>query len=137
MKKLFILSLFFFINYSYALNPIVTNPNVTDPNQIAADKAYCQSQVQSTLASQGVGSNSGPDGTLLRGAAKGAIVGAAGGALFGSSDVGKDAGIVAGLGALHAGTQKAAASQNNQNNIEAQFLTNCLQEKGYQVVGFQ
>jgi hypothetical protein len=101
------------------------------------DIEACKQLAESAGAKEGTGKSGDVVTSTAVGAGVGAASGAAGGAMYGSvgqgSLVGAASGAVAGL--LRGIFYTAKPSQPNQ--AYANFVSRCLQEKGYEVTGWQ
>jgi hypothetical protein len=133
MKKIAILSTLLLVSCASSKpGPIVQHKSITDQAQISADVAYCDSQAETVLAQQSA-KGSGAKGAL-RGSAKGAAGAAVGSAIYGgdSSQRKRSAKYGAALGAA-AGL---AGAKRQKEAVKRNIQSECLQEKGYKIYGW-
>jgi len=107
-------------------------------NEVAErDIEACKQLAESSGAKEGRGSTGNVATSTAMGAGVGAASGAVGGAIYGSAGqgslIGAASGAVAGL--LRGIFYSARPSQPNQ--AYANFVSRCLQEKGYEITGWQ
>jgi uncharacterized protein YcfJ len=105
--------------------------------QVGKEQADQDIEACRKLADDWVESTAGKD--IAKGTAVGAVGGAAIGAVAGAVS-GRGAGAGAAVGAATGGTAGAvhgAAKQTSPSPVYKQFVNRCLQERGYEVLGWQ
>lgn len=119
---------------------IYPNAHFLSVGKEAADRDIeaCKAMAEAAGAAEGGGSRMGDIATsTAMGAGVGAASGAAGGAVYGSigqgSLVGAASGAIAGLlrGLMY------SSQPQKTNQAYANFVSRCLEEKGYEVTGWQ
>jgi len=101
------------------------------------DIEYCRQMAESAGAREGTGAVGDVATNTVMGAGVGAASGAVGGAISGSAGTGSLIGAASGAvwGLFRGIFQATRPSQPNQ--AYANFVYRCLQEKGYEVTGWQ
>lgn len=100
------------------------------------DIKACEQLAKSAGAEEGYGKSGDVASSTVMGAGVGAASGAAGGAVTGAAGTGSMVGAVSGaVWGLLRGLFYTKPSQPDQ--AYANFVTRCLQEKGYEVTGWQ
>ncbi|MBX3639422.1 MAG: hypothetical protein KF888_02775 [Nitrosomonas sp.] len=101
------------------------------------DIAYCKQMAESAGAREGSGTAGNIATSTAMGAGMGAASGAVGGAISGSAGTGSLIGAASGAtwGLLRAIFQTAGPAQPSQAYVN--FVHRCLQEKGYEMTGWQ
>ncbi len=101
------------------------------------DIEYCKQMAESAGAREGSGTAGNVAASTAMGAGMGAASGAVGGAISGSAGTGSLIGAVSGAtwGLLSAIFRSAGPAQPSQAYVN--FVHRCLQEKGYEVTGWQ
>ncbi|MBA2486009.1 MAG: hypothetical protein H0V35_07910 [Nitrospira sp.] len=106
------------------------------PKQAEADVTRCREQADAAGASEGSGKGTQVATGTAVGAGVGAAGGAVGGAITGSSGIGAAVGAVSGaIWGLLSGLFSSGQAQPSQAYVS--IVNRCLQEKGYEVAGWQ
>jgi hypothetical protein len=104
------------------------------PEMARRDIAECQSLAEAAGSSP----NQSKDGEVARntigGGALGAATGAVGGAVVGSAGSGSAIGAASGAAA---GLLRGLFSRSEPNQVYVAFVNQCLQERGYKVIGWE
>jgi hypothetical protein len=98
----------------------------------------CQKMAKTAGATEGAGKTSKVASSTTVGAGVGAASGAVGGAISGAAGAGSAIGAASGaVWGLLMGLWNAAASPSQPNQAYTNFVNRCLQDKGYEVSGWQ
>lgn len=114
------------------------NPHLKSVGKEVADQDIeaCKKAAESAGAEQGSGKAGGVAKNTAVGAGVGAASGAVGGAISGSPGLGTAIGAASGaVWGLLMGLFSASSSQPNQ--AYTNYVNRCLQDKGYEVTGWQ
>lgn len=117
-----------------------SNPHLTSVGQEAAEKDIqaCQTMAETAGASEGPGKMGTVASSTAIGAGVGAASGAVGGAISGAAGAGSIIGAASGaVWGLLMGLWNAAGSPFQPNQAYTNFVNRCLQDKGYEVNGWQ
>lgn len=111
------------------------NEHLQNVGQASADRdiAECKSLAEAAGADAGRGGAGRAAGSTLGGAAVGAASGAVGGAVIGSAGAGSAIGAASGA---TAGLIRSLFGRSGPNPAYQAFVNRCLQERGYDVVGW-
>lgn len=102
------------------------------------DIAACRELAESSGAEEGAGKAGRVAGSTAAGAGIGAAAGAVGGALSGAAGHGSAIGAVTGaVWGFFSGLFHAAFGPSHPPTAYTNFVNRCLQEKGYEVTGWQ
>ena len=114
------------------------NPHLKTVGKEVADQEIeaCKEAAESAGAEEGSGKAGGVAKNTIVGAGVGAASGAVGGAISGSPGLGSAVGAASGaVWGLLMGLFSASSSQPSQ--AYTNYVNRCLQEKGYEVTGWQ
>jgi hypothetical protein len=104
------------------------------PEMARQDIAECQSLAEAAGSSPSQSKGGEAARNTIGGGALGAATGAAGGAVVGSAGSGSAIGAASGAAA---GLLRGLFSRSEPNQVYIAFVNRCLQERGYEVVGWQ
>jgi hypothetical protein len=117
------------------------NAHLTSAGKEAAENDIqdCQKMAETAGANEGTGKASKVASSTAVGAGVGAASGAVGGAISGAAGAGSVIGAASGaVWGLLMGLWNAAAGPSHQpNQAYASFVNRCLQDKGYEVSGWE
>ncbi|MFO0707197.1 MAG: glycine zipper family protein [Nitrospira sp.] len=102
------------------------------------DIEACRQMAESAGAEEGAGTAGRVAGGTAAGAGIGAAAGAVGGAISGAAGRGSAIGAASGaVWGLFSGVYHAMTGSSQPNQAYTNFVDRCLQEKGYEVTGWQ
>ena len=140
LKVLISASIAFGLSACSTTGPIIyPNTHFLSMGKVAAEKDIeaCRKLAESAGAREGDGKLGNVATSTAMGAGVGAASGAVGGAIYGAAGQGSVVGAARGAGAglLRGVLLSSKSSQPNQTYIN--FVSRCLEEKGYEVTGWQ
>jgi hypothetical protein len=111
------------------------NDHLRTVGQVAADQdiAECRSMAEAAGASRGSSAGGEAVKSTVGGAAAGAAAGAVGGAVVGSPGSGSAIGAASGA---TAGVLRSIFGRSGPDPVYVSFVNRCLQERGYEIVGW-
>jgi hypothetical protein len=136
----FIVSLLVLTACSSAHPVLYPNAHLKSVGQEAADQDIedCKQLAESAGAEESVGTGGRVATNTAAGAGIGAASGAVGGAISGSAGTGSLVGAASGaVWGLLSSLFSAATGSSQPNQAYTNFVNRCLQEKGYEVTGWQ
>jgi hypothetical protein len=104
------------------------------PEMARRDIAECQSLAEAAGSSPNQSKGGEVARNTIGGGALGAATGAVGGAVVGSAGSGSAIGAASGAAA---GLLRGLFSRSESNQVYVAFVNQCLQERGYEVVGWE
>lgn len=140
-RKFLLLSMVLLLGGCSSAKPVLyPNAHLKSVGKEAAESDIqdCRKMAEAAGAEQGTGKAGRVAGSTAVGAGVGAASGAVGGAIVNAAGSGSAIGAASGaVWGLLMGLWHAATGHSQPNQAYANFVNRCLQEKGYEVAGWQ
>ena len=134
-------SIFLGLSACSSTGPVIyPNTHFLSVGKSAAEKdiEVCRKMAESAGAKEGGGQLGNVATSTAMGAGVGAASGAAGGAIYGAAGQGSLVGAASGaVAGLLRGILFSSRSSSQPSQAYANFVSRCLEEKGYEVTGWQ